>query len=221
MTFQHLKFDQLSELLDDDITEDIREKVMNHLDECPLCNEEYQTLNRCMYYVSELKCETFMLPDLCENTMTVYRAKMRRKHMFRMVPAIAASVLIVAGAGVSISGYFSTPDSPYIAESADVTNETQRIISSIRDSEGRILKMNGRYIDGAVKTDQVAGIEKLLKNNKLKYKLYRNPVFAYSKKSSRNLEDVSLSSGAGSNSSHPEFQKIVKEKDTVIIRIFR
>jgi len=224
MTFQHLNFDQLSDLLDDEITDELKRDFLQHIVICETCRMEYESLSRCLQLLLEVKNEPLALPDICGKTISLYRTRKRNRMLYKTLPAIAASFMVITGAAFIGSSYFIPKQEGVVAEAELIENETQRIISSIRDADGRIIRMTGSYIEGAVQNKDLARLEKILQVNNIKYSFVKTSGYpASQQRGIKNIEDVDFRKGARPELLHrPVFPEASSpDGNSVIVRIFR
>ena len=224
MTFQHLNFDQLSDLLDDEIPDELKRDFLQHIAICETCRMEYESLSRCLQLLMEIKNESLMIPDICGKTISLYRSRKRNRMLYKTLPAIAASFMVIAGASFIGTSYFIPEDGAIVAESEFIQNETQRIISSIRDADGRIIRMTGSYIEGAVQNKDLARLEKILQGNNIKYSFVKTSGYpASQQRGIKNIEDVDFRKGARPELLHrPVFPEAsAPDGNSIIVRIFR
>ena len=217
MIFEHLSIEQLSDFIDNDILAEEKELILEHIRVCELCRCEYESLNRCVMLISGLRNEVFQIPDLSEKTLLICRSRERKRLYIRSIPAIAASVMIIGVAGIIKTGYY-TDNRAYVAATMPVQNETQIIISTIRDSNGRIMRMSSSFIDGEVESSSLANLESTLRKNNIKY--YVAPVnYNETIVKNNNLTDAGLTSGA------PEYKPVQKygskASNKVTVRFFK
>ncbi len=224
MTFQHLNFDQLSDLLDDEITDELKRDCLQHIAACQSCRMEYESLSRCLQLLLEVKNEPLLIPDICGKTISLYRTRKRNRMFYKTLPAIAASLMVITGAAFMGTGYFIPKEGALVAEAELIQNETQRIISSIRDADGRIIRMTGSYIEGAVQNKDLARLEKILQGSNIKYSFVKTSGYpASQQRGIKNIEDVDFRKGARPELLHrPVFPEAsAPEGNSVIVRIFR
>jgi len=190
--FEHLTIGQLSDLIDDSLSIEEKNLVLEHIRVCEVCRCEYESLNQCVIYMSGLRNEAFQLPDISEKTVLICRSREKKRLYIKSLPAIAASVMIIAVAGAVKSGFY--PDnSAYVAANLPSQNETQVIINAIRDSNGRIMSMSSNYIDGEIDNSSLKNLEKYLNKNNIKHKIM--PVnYTETVVKNRNLQNAGLSS---------------------------
>ena len=217
--FEHLTIGQLSDFIDDSLTAEEKNLVSEHIKICEICRCEYESLNQCVIYMSGLRNEAFQLPDISEKTILICRSREKKRLFFKSIPAIAASVMVIAVAGAVKTGFY--PDnSAYVAANLPVQTETQVIINAIRDSNGRIMSMNSDYIDGEIDNSSLNNLEKYLKRNNIKHKII--PVkYTETVVKNRNLQNAGLSS----NNSADEEKKIQiimnKNSSRVTVRFYK
>jgi hypothetical protein len=173
MTLKHLNFEELSDLIDDELSEEQKKYCLAHITVCEICGKEYESLLKCMTLLSSLKNECVIVPDFSERTIIICRSREKKKLFLKAIPAIAASVIIIAGAGFIRTGIFSESGS-YVATSLTGQNDTQRIIETVSRSKGKILKISHSYIDCEFDKTSHAAIKKILCQNKIKHALIVN-----------------------------------------------
>lgn len=224
MTFQHLNFDQLSDLLDDEITDELKQVYLRHIALCEKCRHEYEVLCKCIHLLTKAKDEALIIPDICGNTLTLYQARKRKKFMYKTIPAIAASFMVITGIAFLNSEMFIEQGSNHISKTHVLENDTQRIISSIRDADGRIIRMTESYIESAINKKDLPKLEKILKGNNLKYSFVNASGYALaSQKNIRNIEDADYQPGFQSEPIHRPVSPGANgsDKNSSIIRIFK
>lgn len=217
MMFEHLSIEQLSDFIDNEIFAEEKELILEHIKVCDLCRCEYESLNRCVMLITGLRNEVFQIPDLSEKTLMICRSRERKRLYIRSIPAIAASIMIIGVAGIIKTGVY-TDNRAYVAASMPVQNETQTIISTIRDSNGRIMRMSSSFIDGELDSSALANLENTLNRNNIKY--YVVPVnYSETIAKNNNLTDAGLKSGA------PEYKTVQrfssKNNNKVTVRFFK
>lgn len=224
MTFQHLNFDQLSDLLDDEITDEVKQTCLRHIAICENCRHEYELLCKCIHLLNEAKNEALIIPDICSNTLALYQARKRRRFMYKAIPAIAASFMVITGVAFLSNEIFFDQGSNRISETHVMENDTQRIISSIRDADGRIIRMTESYIESAIHKKDLPKLEQILKGNNLKYSFVNTSGYAItSQKSIKNIEDADYKLGFQSEPIHRPVSPGANgsDKNSSIIRIFK
>ena len=224
MTFQHLNFDQLSDLLDDEIPDEAKKSFLQHIAVCDLCRMEYESLCKCVHLLAEAGKESLILPDMCNKTIELYTIRKRRRFLYKTIPAIAASVMVITGAAFIGNEIISVNNNTQIAETVIPENDTQRIISSIRDADGRIIRMTGSYIESAIHKNDMPKLEKFLKGNNLKYSFVNSAGYATAAQiRTKNIRDVDYMRGIQSEPIHRPVSTGANgsNRNSKIVRIFR
>lgn len=218
--FEHLTIGQLSDFIDDSLTIEEKNLVVEHIRVCEICRCEYESLNQCVIYMTGLRNEAFQLPDISEKTILICRSRERKRLYIKSIPAIAASVMIIAVAGAVKTGFY--PDnSAYVAANLPMQNETQVIINAIRDSNGRIMSMTSSYIDGEIDNSSLTNLEKYLNKNSIKHKII--PVnYTEAIVKNRNLQNTGLNSGSDS-AAEEKMVEIIRNKNSnkVTVRFYK
>lgn len=203
MTFNHLNFDEISDLIDDELPDDRKLHCKTHFGICRSCFREYELLSGCISLLSSLKNEQISVPDFSENIIMICRSRERKRLYMKAIPAIAASIIIVVGAGFIKAGYF-TESGSYLSTSLTGHNEMQRIIESISKSNGRIVQITHSFIDSEFDKAELTKIEHILHNNKIKHAILINPGILPNS-SSTNFEDVNYTYKNYFSASHQDY----------------
>jgi len=193
MMFEHLTFEQISDFIDEALLEEEKAYILEHIRVCEICRCEYDSLCRCMTLVSGLREEAIQIPDLSQQTLILYKSRQRRRLYIKSIPAVAASIIIVTGAAFIKTGVY-TDNRAYIATSLPAQNNTQAIINTIRDSDGRIVMMTSSFIDGEIDKTSLDKLEEYLHRNNIKHSVI--PVkYSESATKNSNITDAGLKSG--------------------------
>ena len=177
MTFKHLKFEELSDLIDNLLTDDEREACLTHISQCKECEKEYQSLLKTISLVSSLKKEDLALPDFSRSTISIYKKREKSRLLYKVIPAIAASVLIVIGIGLFKIGAFNRTTSHFeikVTEHAD----DQKIFDHIGNLQVKVITVNHSFIDTEFDKDMFADFQKLLHKNQIKHTVITNSLLA-------------------------------------------
>ncbi len=218
MTSFHLSFNQISDLIDGDVSEEEKREFLSHISSCSICKKEYDTLSRCISLVYNIKSEQIAIPDICSSTIQLYEKRCRKRMYMKRIPAIAASCFIVFGVGFAVT-QSSFNDNGSIIASNNNLSKTEKIISFIRDSDGKILKMTDNYIESQISSSKLEKIRYELGKNNLKMEIFNHPFYQISNMKGKNYSDVSVGSTAMSD---VKIEKISpNEKGKVIIRVFK
>jgi len=216
MTLKHLNFEQLSDLIDNELSEPQKQYCMAHITVCEICGSEYNALLKCLSMLSSLKNECITIPDFSERTLLICRSRAKKRLFIKVLPAIAASVIIIGGAVFIRTGLFNDKGS-YIAANLSGQNETQRIIESVSNVNGRILQITHAYIDSEFDKSSLAAIERILHKNNIKHALIYNTAILPNP-AINNLEDVSFTQG---NNTYNRQGYAAIENRKVRLRIFK
>ncbi len=215
MTFKHLNFEELSDLIDNELSDQHKQLCLAHITVCEICGAEYRALTKCVSLLSSLKNECITIPDFSERTLLICRSREKKRLFLKAIPAIAASVIIIAGAGFIRSGVFNEKGT-YIAANLSGHNETQRIIESVSTTNGRILQITHSFIDSEFDKSSLAAIERLLHKNGIKHSVIYNSGMLVNTPAD-NIEAVNFTSG---NSSYSQNYASI-ENGKIRIRIFK
>ncbi len=209
MNKDHISFELLSDLYDENLSvQDEVESILDHIDSCPECSLEYERLKDSLRLVSQLKIDYIHSDNFACNTVEKYRWRKRRKLLFKSLPSVAASVLIISAVTLYQSGIYSpgTGNTP-VAENK--IYNPQKIVGLIGNSDGRIVKITDNYIEGEIEFDEFRKLKRLLGHNgfqKIRYSMVtKSPGDIFPNSSSRtfnwenNIENVAVGNNSPVN----------------------
>ncbi|MCL2155268.1 MAG: hypothetical protein FWH53_06360 [Leptospirales bacterium] len=184
MTSKHLNFEELSDLIDNILVDEEREYCLTHISQCKECGEEYESLLRYKSLLSSLDKENLAFPDFSHSTIVIYKRREKKKLLMKVVPAIAASVIIVMGIGFVKNGSFNTSSSNLAVNLTD-QKDMQRIVEYISSHKGKIVQTNNSYIDTEFDNDMLADLEEVLDKDNIQHAIIINPL-------EKNIDDITL-----------------------------
>jgi hypothetical protein len=194
MTFNHLNFDELSDLIDDELPEEHKQYCKTHFKLCTTCTKEYEILTKYITLLSSCKNESITIPDFSDHVIMLCRSREKKRLYIKAIPAIAASIIIIIGAGFIKAGFFNETGT-YINTNLTGHNEIQKIIQSISKSNGRIIQISHSFVDSEFDQSDLSTIERFLHNNKIKHVILVNPGILPNT-SSGLIEDVNYSNNS-------------------------
>jgi hypothetical protein len=215
MTSKHLTTEQLSDFIDEVLSEEEKIFVLEHIATCEICRCELYALQRCISLLSQLHNECLEFPDLCGKTLSICKARHRRKMYIKSIPAIAASMMIIATATAVKSGF--APQNRAYVQTLSAQNDFQSIINAIRDSKGRIINITGNYIDGEIDHKYLESIRSLMLSQNIRHEIIQME-YALEGNSGR-ITNTSLS-GSNYNEKLVQIYKN-RSKDKIMIRFFK
>jgi hypothetical protein len=218
MTSKHLKFEELSDLIDDDIPLEKKEDYMTHISDCKECREEYESLLECKALLSSLNEENLPLPDFSQSTITIYKRREKKRLLLKVIPAIAASVIMVAGIGFIKGGSFNKKSTSHLASNIAGQNDTQHFMEHIDNLKWRVVQVNNSYIDTELDKAMLANIEKQLYNQNIRHAIIINPALARNPLE-KIVDDVSF---VGTKRTIiNDYNYIPSENKRIVVRIFK
>ena len=174
MSGNHIPFEKLSDLYDDEI--DSREEkasLMRHLDSCKACSLEYKRLGKALSLCRGVAAVRFPLEGMSRQTITKIKSSRRRRQILKSMPAMAASILIIAGIGLFNAGIIGVHDRSDIAAglSRRSYSESEKVIDIIRGHKASIALVTDEYVEGTVPVNSFNGLRKSLGSRKVAYML--------------------------------------------------
>ena len=221
---EHLNFEQLSDLFDDEVTDNERKIYTAHIQKCDRCRKEYESLCNCLSILKKSKGGCGCIPDICHDTILTYRARARKRQYLKSMPAIAASVLIIAGIGFLHTERFMD-EQTYLSAQVSTQSDLERIIDSIRESRGNIINITGEYVDGEIPRSDIARLERVLNYFRIRHTILNGSQTAFAAERPSGLEDVSFRTnslaGASMFGRGNNFLKSRESSDKIRVRIFK
>ena len=218
MSGNHIPFHALSDLYDNEIgpgTE--RDALLSHLQSCPECALEYRRLESTVRLCGEYGCAACTSGDLPDRAMGRIRSVRRRKMLLRSLPAMAASVLIIAGVGLFNAGIIGVHDGGMMTVGGihKSVSDSERVIDIIRQHNATIAGVTDQYVEGTVPLSSFNELRKHLGSRKVAYLLVDGSQPAPEQWNNA-IEQVGLSDGE-----EPVMQDRGNGKKFVVFRVFR
>lgn len=180
MSTKHVPFVKISKYYDDDIislTE--KNEILNHLHNCPLCNQELTKLKK-MIHLASCFCDIRISSEneFIENTLCrIHECADNQNNVKQFIPrktflhlrpmsAVAASIIGAVALTVYITTNFNETSSPRIAiknsipgYAAATRNNT---LSVLKNNNVRLLEKSGSYIIGEVTPSELTNLTRQL-----------------------------------------------------------
>jgi hypothetical protein len=215
MSGNHIPFHTLSDLYDNEIGHGAeRDALMSHLGSCPECALEYRRLESTVRLCGEYGCASCVSGDLPARAMGRIRFSRRRKMLLKSLPALAASVLVIAGVGLFNAGIIGVRDGGMQARRS--VSDSERVIDIIRQHNATIAGVTDEYVEGTVPLSSFNELKKHLGSRKVAYLLVDGSSPAPAAQWDNAMEQVGLSEGE-----EPPAQVRGDGKNFVVFRVFR
>lgn len=190
MNINHLSFQNMSSLYDNDVsTEDEKSKMLDHIDSCELCKKEYLKLQNMMKILSRYRNKEFLAHDLSQKILAKYQFRKKKTSVLRFVPAAAALVFFIIGLGI-MPLWQDKEIAPVQYTKTDdraAKNEVQKVIGIISDNNAIITNVTDMYIEGQIPYKDFNNLRKSLGFRKVTYAVSRGDTHMAVK----NIEEVS------------------------------
>jgi hypothetical protein len=219
MSGNHIPFHTLSDLYDNEIGSGVeRDALMSHLGSCADCALEYRRLESTVRLCGEYGCVTCVSGDLSTGAMGRIRSARRRKMLFKSLPAMAASVLIIAGVGLFNAGIIGVHDGGMEANGGfrKSVSDSERVIDIIRQHNAAIAGVTDEYVEGTVPLSSFNDLRKHLGSRRVAYLLVDGSSPAPIAQWNNAIEEVGLSNGQ-----EPVMREQGSSKKFVMFRVFR
>lgn len=173
MIFKHLNIEELSDLIDNVLSVEEKEAFLAHISQCRECAKEYESLLKTLSLVSSLNKEDLATPDFSQSTITIFKRREKKKLLSKVIPTIAASIMIVLGIGFIKNGTFSNT-TLHFGLNQPMTGDAQKIIEHIGNFKIKVIKVDHSYIDTEFDTGMLTDFERLLDKNNIKHAVIAN-----------------------------------------------
>ena len=216
MTLKHLEFEELSDLIDNTLTAEEKERCLTHISQCKECAKEYEDMLKFKSLLSSVSKENLPLPDFSQSTITIYKRREKKRLLLKVIPTIAASIIIVTGIWLVKTGSFNKSN-PNLASNIAGQNDKQNFMDT-DNLKWRVVKVNNLYIDTELDKAMLANIEKQLYNQNIRHAIIINPAI------SRNplekiVDDVSVE--GTKRTIINDYNYIPPENKKIVVRIFK
>jgi len=170
MKGEHITFAELSDLCDNEpMAKSDRLRVERHLRSCRVCLEELRRLKEILRLCRQIASSPVPLADMPAGTMRRARLRRQRRLALKSLPAIAASVLVVAGVWLQVSGSFVSQPPRFAGGGRSSYTESERVIDIIRKHRATIRQVTDEYVEGRVPAERFAELRKSLGSRRVSY----------------------------------------------------
>jgi hypothetical protein len=224
----HLDFSAICDLYEGQYsTEEEAEKAREHIDSCAECSSEYDQLRRYMSLARDYRISLTLDDTFARQTMARYTRQRMRKRVFKAAPA-AAAVFIAALTFTFFdmtAGKSPTSQAPVAREEkkepVDTASSQKSVVSIIRESQGRVLRITDDFIEGEVTLDEFSDLRRKLGFRTVTYRITSSTARTATapSRSWRNVEPVSAGGASGIQYSYPSYEGSSSER-TVRFRVF-
>lgn len=219
MNGNHIPFHTLSDLYDNEIGPGAeRDALMGHMASCQQCALEYRRLESTVRLCGEYGLAAIAGTDFPACAMRRIGAARRRKMLLKSLPAMAASVLIVAGVGLFNTGIIGVRDGGMTAGGGlrKSVSDSERVIDIIRQHNATISGVTDEFVEGTVSLSSFNGLRKHLGPRRVAYLLVDGSTQAQAVQWNNAIEEVGLNGGDGTAATAP-----ASPKTFVVFRVFR
>lgn len=219
MSGNHIPFHTLSDLYDNEIAPGAdRDALMSHIGSCAECALEYRRLESTVRLCGEYGCVTCVSGELATGAMSKIRTARRRKMFLKSMPAMAASVLVIAGVGLFNMGIIGVHDRGLEADGGfrKSVSDSERVIDIIRQHNAAIAGVTDEYVEGTVPLASFNDLRKRLGSRRVAYLLVDGSSTAPAAQWDNAIEEVGLADGQA-----PVIRESGSSKKFVVFRVFR
>ncbi len=224
MSGNHIPFDKLSDLYDDEISS--REEtalLMSHIESCRACALEYKRLGKTLHLCRDVAGISFSLENLSLQTISKIKSSKKKRLYLRSMPAMAASILVIAGIGLFNAGIIGVHDRGDIAANGSRRSysESEQVIEIIRSHKASIAQVTDEYVEGTVPVSSFNKLQKQLGSRKVAYMLVEDAREDTNAAWSNPIENVGLEEGPVFSEVKPDGSIARSGKRYVRFRVFR
>lgn len=180
MNSKHVPFVKISKYYDDDILSlSEKNEILNHLHDCPLCNNEYDKLKKMMHLTScfcrlEISSEHEIVSNILCRIHEGAQKQSKVKSMFskksfinfRPVSTVAASIIGAVALTMYITTNVNESSGPRTVMQNRVPNYTavsrNNTLAVLRNNNVRLLEKSGSYVIGEVTPSELTNLTKQL-----------------------------------------------------------
>lgn len=224
MSTHHISFEKLSQLYDNDaqIVKE-RDYLLSHIASCSECGLEYRRLGKTLELCKNYAAVSFSLSHLSDATLQKYKIVRRKKLIYKSMPAIAASVIMIVGIGLVSTGVITTGSRSIIADSSvkKSFSDSERVIDIIRNHKAAISQVTDQYVEGTVPLSNFDALRRQLGFRRVAYMLVEETEPEADIHWGSAIEEVGLADGQSSRDIETLYQNSGHGKKYIRFRVFR
>jgi hypothetical protein len=224
MNGNHITFQQMSDLYDNEIaSHEERDHLMRHIAACESCALEYRRLGETIRLCGCMAGITVPPAALPGATMRKILSARKRTSYLKSMPAVAASLLIIAGAGLFNAGIIGVHDRANVADGVfrSSYSDSERVIDLIRKHNATISQVNDEYVEGTVPLSSFNDLRRSLGSRKVAYMPVAGNEPDGNVQWNNAMEEVGLGDGAAVDNRNPLAGVTGGEIKSVRFRVFK
>jgi hypothetical protein len=223
MSGKHISFDTLSDLYDDEIgSMEEKASMMRHIESCRACALEYKRLGNTLRLCRDVAGISFPLEELSQQTLLKIKSSNKKKLFLKSLPAMAASILVIAGIGLFNTGIIGIHNRGNLADESSRRSysESEQVIEIIRGHKASIAQVTDEYVEGTAPVASFNELRKQLGSRKVAYMLVEETGQDTGASWSNPIENVGLDDGQVISDPKQD-GRIASGKKYVRFRVFR
>ena len=205
MNGDHIIFQTMSDLYDGHCDEKEKKAVLAHFESCKSCEDEYRRLQKTLSLLADYGNRVRPFDDFADETIKrIFRNKKRRM-LYKSLPAIAASFLIIVSFALSESGIFrKSATQVEISKEASVPGEAETVVNIIANHRSaKLIIVTDDYIEGEIPLYDYRKLRRELGPRKVRQTLVQQSQEP-ARSHKRNIEEVGMSDGHEDIAPKPE-----------------
>lgn len=199
MSGNHVSFEKMSDLYDGEIvSKEEQASLLRHIKSCDACSLEYGRLEKTITLCRGVAAMTASLEKLPPRTMNRIRWASRKRNFMKAMPAMAASIMVIAGVGLFNAGIISFSDRTTVADGSRRSySESEQVIEIIRNHRATIAQVTDEFVEGTVPIGSFNELRKHLGARKVAYMLMEDAGQNNGASWGNPMEEVGLDDGQG------------------------
>ncbi len=172
MTGNHVSFTTMSDLLDGLVLDQgERDLLAKHIHSCPGCSLEYGRLEKMLRLCRQAGERPLAPASFSPDTMLKIQAARVKKTFIKSLPAIAASLLVIAGVGFFNAGIAPFNDRVFLADDDLHTSrhDSELVLDIIRKHKASISQVTDQYVEGTVPVASFSALRRNLGYRRVAY----------------------------------------------------
>jgi hypothetical protein len=165
MNIDHVPFEKLSDLIDDELAFEEKESVLLHVKECSDCRIELLRLKGTVGLCGDLGTITADFSGLSRRVVGRVRFRRTARSFVRFAPAAAAAVVLVSGYAMFFGGT-DTPEAGNVVSRGEErvenvaidtprpVDDVEEVIGILRDNKATITNVSDLYVEGKISVEQ-------------------------------------------------------------------
>jgi hypothetical protein len=186
MNTNHVPFEKLSDLIDDELLVQEKEAVLLHMKECPECRIEMLRLKGTVDMCGNLGTIRADFTGLSRRVVGRVRFRRTARSFVRFAPAAAAAVVLISGYAIFFGGTDKPETETAVTRGEErlenvaidtprPVDDVEEVIGILRDNNATITSVSDLYVEGKISVEQFERLRRHLGFRQVAFSVTNEP----------------------------------------------